>query len=186
MLIRSRLHLHALRECFSYKLKEMRIIHAAYTLHTFVPESKAVHTRMMTAATGLLALGSCIPLESGICHCSVWVCCCTAGFTYERSAIMQACAQPLLQRPAEPPDCWCLHAACLHIARSVWLPCGLQAARCDAQRNPNPGRGDRLAVRAQWLQLGHVTSPMTNQPLPHPGLTPNRALKSAIMQWRGR
>jgi len=45
---------------------------------------------------------------------------------------------------------------------------------------------DPLVACAQWLQLGHATSPMTNQPMPHPTLTPNRALKSAIMQWKGR
>ncbi|KAK9819484.1 hypothetical protein WJX81_005966 [Elliptochloris bilobata] len=40
---------------------------------------------------------------------------------------------------------------------------------------------ERSAIM-QWLQLGHVTSPMTNQPLPHPGLTPNRALNGASVE----
>ncbi len=31
-----------------------------------------------------------------------------------------------------------------------------------------------------WLQSGQIVSPMTGQPLPHPGLTPNNTLRSAI------
>lgn len=42
---------------------------------------------------------------------------------------------------------------------------------------------ERSAI-LQWLQLGHTTSPMTNQPLEHPGLTSNRALRAAIQQWK--
>ena len=43
---------------------------------------------------------------------------------------------------------------------------------------------DRPAIE-QWLQQ-HDTSPMTNQALPSKGLTPNHALRSAIMEWRQR
>lgn len=42
---------------------------------------------------------------------------------------------------------------------------------------------ERSAI-LQWLQLGHTTSPMTNEPLQHPGLTSNRALRAAIQQWK--
>ncbi|XP_078169825.1 U-box domain-containing protein 70-like isoform X2 [Carex rostrata] len=34
-----------------------------------------------------------------------------------------------------------------------------------------------------WLDGGHETSPMTNLPLDHLELTPNRALRSAIQEW---
>ncbi|XP_078169822.1 U-box domain-containing protein 57-like isoform X2 [Carex rostrata] len=34
-----------------------------------------------------------------------------------------------------------------------------------------------------WLDGGHETSPMTNLPLEHLELTPNRALRSAIQEW---
>ncbi|KAJ1700943.1 hypothetical protein LUZ63_000722 [Rhynchospora breviuscula] len=34
-----------------------------------------------------------------------------------------------------------------------------------------------------WLDSDHRTSPMTNLPLPHPELTPNYALRSAIQEW---
>ncbi|CAL8467465.1 g7003 [Coccomyxa elongata] len=44
---------------------------------------------------------------------------------------------------------------------------------------------ERSAI-LQWLQLGHTTSPMTNQPLEHPGLTSNRALRAAIQQWKSQ
>ena len=44
---------------------------------------------------------------------------------------------------------------------------------------------ERSAI-LQWLQLGHTTSPMTNQPLQHPGLTNNRALRAAIQQWKSQ
>ncbi|KAK9791598.1 hypothetical protein WJX73_000497 [Symbiochloris irregularis] len=37
-----------------------------------------------------------------------------------------------------------------------------------------------------WLQGGHRVSPMTNEDLAHPGLTPNHNLRSAIRQWQGR
>ena len=37
-----------------------------------------------------------------------------------------------------------------------------------------------------WLQSGHTVSPMTNEQLAHPGLTPNHALRSAVRQWQGR
>jgi hypothetical protein len=30
---------------------------------------------------------------------------------------------------------------------------------------------------------GHSTSPMTNLPLQHPGLTPNLGLRSAVREW---
>lgn len=36
---------------------------------------------------------------------------------------------------------------------------------------------------SQWLQA-HTTSPMTNDPLPNTHLTPNHALRSAIMEWK--
>ncbi|CAO2046923.1 unnamed protein product [Urochloa humidicola] len=35
-----------------------------------------------------------------------------------------------------------------------------------------------------WLDSGHDTSPMTNLKLPHSMLTPNRALRSAILEWQ--
>lgn len=35
-----------------------------------------------------------------------------------------------------------------------------------------------------WLDSGHDTSPMTNLKLPHDNLVPNRALRSAIQEWR--
>ncbi|RLN08949.1 hypothetical protein C2845_PM11G30920 [Panicum miliaceum] len=35
-----------------------------------------------------------------------------------------------------------------------------------------------------WLDSGHDTSPMTNLKLSHSVLTPNRALRSAILEWR--
>ncbi|CAN6238911.1 unnamed protein product [Urochloa humidicola] len=35
-----------------------------------------------------------------------------------------------------------------------------------------------------WLDGGHDTSPMTNMKLDHCELTPNRALRSAILEWR--
>ncbi|XP_010544733.1 PREDICTED: U-box domain-containing protein 37 isoform X2 [Tarenaya hassleriana] len=38
------------------------------------------------------------------------------------------------------------------------------------------------AIR-QWLERGHDTSPMTNTRLPHTGLVPNLALRSAIQEW---
>ncbi|GJM86384.1 hypothetical protein PR202_ga02238 [Eleusine coracana subsp. coracana] len=39
------------------------------------------------------------------------------------------------------------------------------------------------AVRG-WFDGGHDTSPMTNLKLPHCDLTPNRALRSAILEWQ--
>ncbi|KAK3154847.1 hypothetical protein QOZ80_2BG0195830 [Eleusine coracana subsp. coracana] len=39
------------------------------------------------------------------------------------------------------------------------------------------------AVRG-WFDSGHDTSPMTNLKLPHCDLTPNRALRSAILEWQ--
>ena len=76
----------------------------------------------------------------------------------------------------------CLLAPRVACAQSIMYR---DVLRCYAVWGADVTKGSG-AMRAQWLQLGHVTSPMTNQPLPHPGLTPNRALKSAIMQWRGR
>ncbi|CAN6164990.1 unnamed protein product [Urochloa humidicola] len=38
------------------------------------------------------------------------------------------------------------------------------------------------AIRS-WLDSGHDTSPMTNMPLEHDELIPNRALRSAIQEW---
>jgi hypothetical protein len=38
------------------------------------------------------------------------------------------------------------------------------------------------AIRS-WLDSGHDTSPMTNLPLEHDELIPNRALRSAIQEW---
>lgn len=38
------------------------------------------------------------------------------------------------------------------------------------------------AVRG-WLNIGHSTSPMTNLPLSHSNLTPNRVLRSIIQEW---
>jgi len=35
-----------------------------------------------------------------------------------------------------------------------------------------------------WLDSGHDTSPMTNLKLSHSVLTPNRALRSAILEWQ--
>ncbi|KAK4746472.1 hypothetical protein SAY87_012784 [Trapa incisa] len=35
-----------------------------------------------------------------------------------------------------------------------------------------------------WLSSGHNTSPMTNLPLPNDHLIPNRALRSAIQDWK--
>ena len=35
-----------------------------------------------------------------------------------------------------------------------------------------------------WLDSGHSTSPMTNLKLEHSQLVPNRALRSAILEWR--
>lgn len=40
------------------------------------------------------------------------------------------------------------------------------------------------AMIEQWLSNGHITSPMTNAPLPHAGLVPNFALRSAIREWQ--
>ena len=42
------------------------------------------------------------------------------------------------------------------------------------------------APMLKWLQTGHTVSPMTNEQLAHPGLTPNHALRSAVRQWQGR
>lgn len=39
------------------------------------------------------------------------------------------------------------------------------------------------AIRG-WFDSGHDTSPMTNLKLPHRELTPNRALRSAILEWQ--
>jgi hypothetical protein len=41
------------------------------------------------------------------------------------------------------------------------------------------------AIRS-WLDSGHDTSPMTNMPLEHDELVPNRALRSAIQEWLQR
>ncbi|CAN8270036.1 unnamed protein product [Cochlearia groenlandica] len=38
----------------------------------------------------------------------------------------------------------------------------------------------------EWLDNGHETSPMTNLRLPHNGLVPNLALRSAIQEWLQR
>lgn len=35
-----------------------------------------------------------------------------------------------------------------------------------------------------WLEGGHSTSPMTNLKLEHSLLVPNRALRSAILEWQ--
>jgi hypothetical protein len=35
-----------------------------------------------------------------------------------------------------------------------------------------------------WLDTGHDTSPMTNLKLSHSMLTPNKALRSAILEWQ--
>lgn len=35
-----------------------------------------------------------------------------------------------------------------------------------------------------WLDSGHDTSPMTNLTLEHRELIPNRALRSAILEWQ--
>ena len=39
------------------------------------------------------------------------------------------------------------------------------------------------AIRS-WIDGGHNTSPMTNLMLPHCELIPNRALRSAILEWQ--
>lgn len=42
---------------------------------------------------------------------------------------------------------------------------------------------ERRAIQ-QWLDLGHRTSPMTNEALAHTNLTANWALRSAAVEWR--
>lgn len=44
---------------------------------------------------------------------------------------------------------------------------------------------ERGAIMA-WLRSGATVSPMTGQPLPHPGLTPNNTLRSAINAFQAK
>ena len=64
----------------------------------------------------------------------------------------------------------------------MWL-CGVQEVMEEPVLAGDGYTYERSAI-LQWLQLGHTTSPMTNQPLEHPGLTSNRALRAAIQQWK--
>ena len=46
------------------------------------------------------------------------------------------------------------------------------------------GRDYERTAIMQWLKTGHTISPVTNEPLSHPGLTSNNGLRKAIQKWQ--
>ncbi|KAK4796928.1 hypothetical protein SAY86_029254 [Trapa natans] len=65
-----------------------------------------------------------------------------------------------------------------------YLPCPISQEIMEAPRVAADGFTYESNAIQGWLSSGHNTSPMTNLPLPNDHLIPNRALRSAIQDWK--